>query len=57
MSFSANFGNNRATLSKHVAWCNMYMLHSHTLMSATSGYDQRHMIAFRPISYSVAARS
>jgi len=34
---------------------NMYMLHGHTLKSATSDYDQRHVIAFRPIS--AAARS
>ena len=32
-----------------------YMLHGHTLKSATSDYDQRHVIAFRPIS--IAARS
>jgi len=31
------------------------MFHGQTLKSATSDYDQRHMIAFRPIS--VAARS
>jgi len=31
------------------------MLHGQTLKSATSDYDQRHVIAFRPIS--VAARS
>jgi len=31
------------------------MLHSQMLKSATSDYDQRHVIAFRPIS--VAARS
>jgi len=58
-SFSANFGNNRATLLKHVARCNMYMLHGHghTLKSATSDYNQRHVIAFRPISVALAARS
>jgi len=33
----------------------MHMLHGHTLKSAMSDYDQRHVIAFRPIS--VAARS
>ena len=35
--------NNRATctmLSKHVSWCNMYMLYGHMLRSATSDYDQ-----------------
>jgi len=32
---------------KHVARCNMYMLHGHTLKSATSDYDQCHVIAFR----------
>jgi len=31
------------------------MLHGHTLKSVTSDYDQRHVIAFRPIS--IAARS
>jgi len=31
------------------------MFHGQTLKSATSDYDQRHVIAFRPIS--VAARS
>jgi len=35
--------------------CNMYMLHGQTLKSATSDYDQRHVIVFQPIS--VAARS
>jgi len=34
---------------------NMYMLHGHTLKSATPDYNQRHVIAFRPVS--VAARS
>ena len=53
-SFSDNFGNNRATLRKHVARCNMSMLHGHTLKSATCDNDQRHVIAFRPIS--MAAR-
>ena len=40
---------------KHAARCNIYMLHSHTLKSATSDYDQRYVIAFRP--FSVVARS
>ena len=37
----------------HGATC--HMLHGHTLKSATCDYDQRHVIAFRPIS--IAARS
>jgi len=37
----------------HGATC--HMLHGHTLNSATCAYDQRHVIACRPIS--VAARS
>jgi len=35
--------------------CNMYTLHGLRLKSATSDYDQRHVIAFRPIS--AAARN
>jgi len=35
--------------------CNTYMLHGHMLKSATSDYDQRQMIVFRPIS--IEARS
>ena len=46
---SANFGNNCATLSKHVARCSI----SH--VARTCDYDQCHMITFRPIS--VAARN
>jgi len=41
----------------HVQHCNAMgkMFHGQTLKSATSDYDQRHVIAFRPIS--AAARS
>jgi len=34
--------------------CNVYVLHGHTLKSAMSDYDQRHVIVFQPIS--LAAR-
>jgi len=60
-SFSANFGNNRATCVTlwenvtHATCATLKMLNGQTLKSATSDYDQRHVIAFRPIS--VAARS
>jgi len=50
---------NIATLWKNVTYTTLQrygkMLNGQTLKSATSDYDQRHVIAFRPIS--VAARS
>ena len=58
----ASTGNNRATcvtLWENVTCATLQrygkMLNGQTLKSATSDYDQRHVIAFRPIS--VAARS
>ena len=58
----ASTGNNRATcvtLGENVTCATLQrygkMLNGQTLKSATSNYDQRHVIAFRPIS--VAARS
>ena len=58
----ASTGNNRATcvtLWKNVTHTTLQrygkMLNGQTLKRATSDYDQRHVIAFRPIS--VAARS
>jgi len=59
----ASTGNNRATLIvtlwENVTYTTLQrygkMLNGQTLKSATSDYDQRHVIAFRPIS--VAARS
>ena len=46
----ASTGNNRATLQRYGK-----MLNGQTPKIATSDYDQRHVIAFRPIS--AAARS
>jgi len=58
----ASTGNNRATcvmLWENVTCATLQrygkMLNGQTLKSATSDYDQRHVIAFQPIS--VAARS
>ena len=58
----ASTGNNRATcvtLRENVTHTTLQrygkMFHGQTLKCATSDYDQRHVIAFRPIS--AAARS